>query len=320
MGIWRIGADVLVCSRFTVSPLAQTMAALTALHKGRADPGRQAWLREHLPAYRDRLAGDRVEELLVWAALRPRWLADFMITPPRDDDRTFHDELRRVSETPAEVAAADLATAIGAPLPPELRVPDLPGRAAALLEWIWTHTVLPEWPRLRRVFEADIVSRTGRLSTGGWAAALDGMRPGLRWLGDGRLQINTYDNPPRDIPANARLSFIPVTTAHGWVTWDLPDRYAVIYPCTGLLADAPTSPAPPVAVSALIGPARADILTRLSEPRSTTQLVALTGQSLGSVGGHLKILLAAHLIHRRRSGRSVLYYRSPLGDRLLKPE
>ncbi|MEO3810930.1 transcriptional regulator [Sphaerisporangium sp. B11E5] len=334
MGIWRVGADVLAGSRFTVSPLAQTVAALNALHKGRAAPGRQAWLREHRPAYRERLDGDRVEALLVWAALRPTWLADFLITPPRDDDRTFHDELRRVRQTPAEVAAADLAVAVGAPLPAELRVPDLPARAAALLEWVWTATVQPEWPRLRRVFEADIVSRTGHLGTGGWAAALAGLRPGLRWLGDGRLRINPYDNPPRHIADDAQLLFIPTTTTHGWVTWDTPHRYAIIYPCTGFLAappalragENPTPPpvragtAPPAAVRALIGPVRAGILAHLGEPRSTTHLVALTGHSLGSVGGHLKVLLAARLIDRRRSGRSVLYYRTPLGDRLLNPE
>ncbi|HET9860208.1 MAG TPA: helix-turn-helix domain-containing protein [Nocardioidaceae bacterium] len=40
---------------------------------------------------------------------------------------------------------------------------------------------------------------------------------------------------------------------------------------------------------------------------STSQLVALTGFGLGSVGGHLRILLDAGLVRRTRSGRSVLY-------------
>lgn len=321
MGIWRIGPDVLARSRFAVSPLAQTVAALNALHRGHAGPGREEWLRRHGPAYRERLAGDRVEALLVRAALRPRWLADFLITPPHDEDRTFHDEVQRVGRTPADVVTADLTTAAGAPLPPELRVPDLPARAAGLLEWVWTATVEPEWPRLRKVFEADILSRTGRLSTGGWTAALAGLRPGLRWLGDGRLRINAYDNPPRDLAPHAGLMFIPTTTTSGWVSWEIPHRYAVVYPTTGLLAG-PTPHAaadPPAAVSALIGPVRADILSRLGEPRTTTQLAALTGHSLGSVSGHLKTLLAAHLLHRRRSGRSVLYYRTSLGDDLVNP-
>jgi DNA-binding transcriptional ArsR family regulator len=50
---------------------------------------------------------------------------------------------------------------------------------------------------------------------------------------------------------------------------------------------------------------------------STTQLVSATGFTLGAVGNHLKILLNAQLVRRRRAGRSVLYYRTSDGDRLL---
>ena len=42
----------------------------------------------------------------------------------------------------------------------------------------------------------------------------------------------------------------------------------------------------------------------------------MTGYTLGSVGAHLRVLLDAGLIRRRRSGRSVLYYRTPAGDQL----
>jgi DNA-binding transcriptional ArsR family regulator len=55
----------------------------------------------------------------------------------------------------------------------------------------------------------------------------------------------------------------------------------------------------------------------LETPKSTTQLVALTGQGLGSVGRHLKILLGARVVQRRRAGRSVLYYRTAAGDALV---
>jgi DNA-binding MarR family transcriptional regulator len=55
------------------------------------------------------------------------------------------------------------------------------------------------------------------------------------------------------------------------------------------------------------------VLIMLATPKSTTQLVALTGQGLGSVGRHLKILLRAGLVWRRRSGRAVLYYQTRAG-------
>jgi DNA-binding transcriptional ArsR family regulator len=52
-------------------------------------------------------------------------------------------------------------------------------------------------------------------------------------------------------------------------------------------------------------------------PASTSQLVATLGQSLGGIGDHLAVLREAGLISGARSGRSVLYRRTPVGDALL---
>jgi DNA-binding transcriptional ArsR family regulator len=318
MGVWLIGTDVLARSRFAVSPLAETIGALLAL--AGLDTGRlqRDSVRAQIAPFQQRLAADPVTAALIDTAFQPTYTADFLTTPPRPADRTFHDELRRVRDTPPPVALADLRFALGRPLAPRLRTGDLPQRAADLLDWVWTHAVRPDWPRRRALLEADIVARTQRLSSGGWAGALDKMRPGMRWLGDGRLRINAYDNPPRELAA-ASLSFVPVTASGGRVDWDEPDHYAIVYPCSGLLADSGYSPEPR-ALAALLGPARARILTSLAVPQSTTQLVAVTGYSLGSVGGHLKVLLDAGLARRRRAGRSVLYYRTPTGDDLVAPE
>jgi DNA-binding transcriptional ArsR family regulator len=315
MGWWRISTDTLAESRFVVSALAETSACLGVLDKGAAtNPREREWLDAHLPAYRARLAGDPVTTLLVRAALQPRWIADFATpTPSGAADLTFHEELARIRETPADRARADLEVGLGGPVPP-LRRDDLADRFADLLEWLWTEAVRPDWDRRRRIIEADVVARTGQLSHGGWAAALDAMRPGMRWLGEGRLQVNPYDYPPRDL-SGARLLFVPVTFRVGWVCWE-DDRYAVVYPCSGVLAEPDPAPVPG-ALGGLLGPARARVLMLLNTPKSTTQLVALTGQGLGSVGRHLKVLLDARLVRRRRAGRSVLYYRTTAGDVLV---
>jgi DNA-binding transcriptional ArsR family regulator len=233
-----------------------------------------------------------------------------------EGEQEFEEELARIRRTSAEAAQADLAVSLGGPLPAELRRPDLPERAAGLLEWVWARTVLPYWPRRRRILEADVVARTERLSRDGWAAALGDMRPGMRWLGDGRLQINTQDYPPREI-GGARLMFVPVTARRGWVSWDDGRRYAVVYPCSGLLAE-PGRAVVPDALGRLLGPGRAGVLVLLDAPKSTTQLVALTGQGLGSVGRHLRVLLEAGLVRRRRAGRSVLYSRTSAGEVLVE--
>ncbi|SEG84942.1 regulatory protein, arsR family [Thermomonospora echinospora] len=318
MGWWQVNADTLAESRFVISALAEAIASLKSLDRGTAaHPGEHVWLDAHLPAYRERLAGDPVTALLVRVGLGGRWNADFLTpTPAGEGEQSFEEELTRIRRTSAEAAQADLAVSVGGPLPAELRRPDLPERAAGVLEWVWRRAVLPEWPRRRRILEADVVARTGRLSSGGWAAAMGDMRPGMRWLGGGRLQINTYDYPPREI-GEARLMFVPVTARRGWVSWDDGRRYAVVYPCSGTLAG-PDGAVVPEALGRLLGPGRAGVLVLLDTPKSTTQLVALTGQGLGSVGRHLKVLLEAGLVRRRRAGRSVLYSRTRAGQVLVE--
>ena len=84
-----------------------------------------------------------------------------------------------------------------------------------------------------------------------------------------------------------------------------------------MLAD-PASTASRAAVRRLLGPTRADLLEHVGQPTSTTQLVAITRLSLGTVGHHLRVLHDAGLVERRRAGASVLYYRTRLGTDLLR--
>ncbi|MFE7597382.1 ArsR/SmtB family transcription factor [Streptomyces sp. NPDC057494] len=312
MGWWQIGTDTLAGSGFLLSPLAETVASLKTLHAGAAThPGERGWLARHLPAYRERLAAEPLDALLVRAAIGPTWNADFLTpTPLGDRERSFEEEVGAVRATGQADAVDQLAVAIGGPVPEPLRsARDLPERLAGVLGWVWRETVRPEWARRRRILEADVVARTALLSRGGWASALDELCPGkMRWLGDGRLQVNTRDYPPRSVD-KGRLLLVPVTPATGWVSWEDTERYAIVYPCSGVLADAagPAAPEALGALGALLGPARAGVLVRLGSPLSTSQLVALTGQGLGSVGRHLKVLLDAGLVRRGRAGRSVLY-------------
>ncbi|MGY4973589.1 transcriptional regulator [Streptomyces nigrescens] len=327
MGWWEVSADTLAGSRFVISPLAETLATLKTLHRGTAaHPGERAWLERHLPAYRRRLTDDPVTAALVRAALGHRWNATFLTPTPAGDpvaqQPTLVAELVPVRAASPATVRADLAVSLeGRPLPgPLCRAGDLAERTAGLLEWVWREAVLPYWARRRRVLEADVLTRSAQLSRGGWSAALAGMRPGMRWLGANRLQITADDHPPRELDG-ARLLFVPVTPQQSWVSWDVRpapgrQRSAVVYPCSGVLAETGRV-AVPEALGALLGPARAGVLVLLGTPKSTTQLVALTGQGLGSVGRHLKVLLDARLAGRRRAGRSVLYFRTEAGEALV---
>ncbi|MET9323393.1 winged helix-turn-helix domain-containing protein [Streptomyces sp. NPDC003038] len=315
MGWWRIDTDALAESRFVVSALAETTAALMALEWQTAGhPADRTWLMDRLPYYRAYMAADPVTAQLVRAALGRLWIADFLTPPP--DGRPFEEELAEVRATPDAVVRTDLRAASA--LPEALvHASGLGPRAAELLEWVWTEAVRPDWDRRRRVAEADILVRTRQLGLGGWAAALSGMRPGMAWLGAGRLRINLQDRQPRELSAQAGLVFVPVTHGHGWVAWNGTDRHALVYPCEGQLTQAARAAATPQALVRLLGPVRARVLVLLESPKSTTQLAALTGVSLGAVAGQLKVLLAAGLILRRRAGRTVLYSRVAAGDVLV---
>ncbi|WP_329411021.1 winged helix-turn-helix domain-containing protein [Streptomyces sp. NBC_00704] len=329
MGWWQVNADTLARSRFVLSPLAETFASLKLLHAGTgAHPGEHAWLRAHLPGHRARMAADPVTALLVRAGLgswespraggsgRGGWIADFLTPTPREGE-SFEEGVARVRAADPAAARAHLRTSLAGPLPAALERDDLPERAAALLEHVWETGVRPYWERRRRVLEADVVARTALVSRGGWAAVLDSLRPGTRWLGESRFQVNPHEYPPREA-SGAELLFVPVTPETGWVAWEGRERYAVVYPCSGVLAGdrEERARAVPAALGTLLGPGRAAVLVLLAAPLSTTQLVALTGQGLGSVGRHLRVLLDAGLVERRRAGRSVLYSRTPAGRTL----
>jgi DNA-binding transcriptional ArsR family regulator len=316
MGVWLVDADVLASSRFAVSPLMETINVLGLLATQDAQPWERAWLARHRDAFRARVAADPFSGALIGTALAGSWLPVATGAPPRPADVSFELELARLRATPAGVARADLAWATGGgPLLAGLDIPDPAGAVADLLQWTWDHTLRRDWSRRRRVYQADIVSRTAVISQRGWAAAISGLSPTVRWLGDGQLQISTRDRPPRDL-RGAELIFIPGSVRYGRVAWDLPVSYAVIYPASGLLAD-PGARAAPTALRRLLGSTRADILRLLDRPASTTHLVAVTGLALGTVGAHLRVLLDARLVERRRSGATVLYYRSSIGQQLL---
>ena len=107
------------------------------------------------------------------------------------------------------------------------------------------------------------------------------------------------------------------------VRLDPPWPPALVYPARGVAAlwerpgrEQPGAARPGTALDRLLGPSRAAILIALEEPASTTQLAATLGQSLGGIGDHLAVLRDAGLIGRARSGRSVLYRRTPVGDAL----
>jgi DNA-binding transcriptional ArsR family regulator len=329
---WVLSADLLAGSRFVVSPLAETVAALTIL--GRPDPPGTPWIRSfralHGEAYLGMLAGDELRAAVADHAWRPRrgrvpgWISDFVALPPLGDGATFDDELDQLAAWDDDRIRAEIRQFARGPLPAPLCQPlgqplgrtGLRDAVADILRWLWTTTLVSDWPRRRRVLEADILTRTSRLASHGWAGVFGTLSPHSSWLGGGRLQINGYELPDWDLSQARKLDFVPVHSYTGWDMREPPYRYALVYPVSGALADTGSARAGTDGLARLVGPNRARVLRLLDEPRSTTQLAALTGLPLGAVGNHLRVLLEAGAVLRRRAGREVLYWRTSLGDAL----
>ncbi|MET8258041.1 helix-turn-helix domain-containing protein [Micromonospora sp. NPDC005205] len=304
MAVFLLDAEVMAQARFGTSQLTETLAALNILRRGQPLPWHRGWRDRHVEAFLGYLDGDPVTAAIVAHAMSSTWMADFLTVPAAHPDMTLDDELLELESLPDDRIRADLAH-VRAPLAPGLRATGLASRTADLLRWVWRHTIEADWPRRQSVLRADVVSRISRLGREGWSGVINDMRPGLRWLGDGRLQVEERPYPPSDVRGGT-LTFFAAHCRGGWISWRLPDRFGIVYPVAGIFTEAtPTTPDP---LRSLLGNARSRVLVQAAEPVSTTGVVAATGLPLGTVGGHLRVLTEAGLLHKRRSGREVLYW------------
>jgi DNA-binding transcriptional ArsR family regulator len=304
MAVFQVDADVLARTRFQTSQLTETVAAVNILKTAQPLPWHRSWKDDHVDLFRDYLAGDPVTAAIVARGFSTTWIADYVAAPPRQADLTLEDELAEMEVLSDKRVRADLAHG-RTQLPPELSSAGLGERTAALLRWVWRHTVEPDWPRRQAALRTDVVSRISALSKEGWSGVMNNLRPGVRWLGDGELQVSESTHPSCD--ARGRdLAFIAAHCRGGWASWRLPDRFAIVYPVIGVFSpDLLHTPEPLVD---LLGRARSTVLVQASAPISTSALVTATGLPLGTVGNHLRVLLRSGLLHRRRSGREVFYW------------
>ncbi|MDF2704434.1 MAG: transcriptional regulator [Nonomuraea muscovyensis] len=333
----EVSPQDVAASRFAISPLIETMHAHWVLagrietgpHRGWAERwrGPYAELERAHPALRATAAitgikGDNV---------------DFVAPPPAGVGVPFETELATMRATPVEQAHAEITSVLAGrpPVPGWVRElllgPDVVRVLARAWEALWREIVSREWPRLHALLERDVARRAGRLAAYGWAAALEDLSRQVRWHDDGHIAIRMLGDaeppagrseqggPGRDTwhrLGGRGLLFVP-SVFTGNVGAYLEDAwpYALVYPAWGVAAGAPAPGG--AALAALLGRSRARVLTELAVPATTTHLAALLGQSLGTTGGHLAALRGAGLIAGTRTGRSVRYSRTPLGDALV---
>ena len=318
----EVGATDLVRSRFGVSPLFELdnlLRKLSGLDQHRLPPDWSSRLR---PVFRRLRAETPLDAVL---ALQTRhYGAGFIAPPPSSLAQTVDDDLASVRGTPLRLARAEIDKCLARAavtdervlaLLRDRRVVDL---LADTLETAWHALVGADWLQLRAICERDVVHRAGLLSRAGWAAAIDGLDKQLRWR-DGGIEIAWRHSDETIESGGSGLLLVPSVFIwpHVAVHIDPPWPRSLIYPARGIAGiwEPGTDPTPG-ALAALVGRSRATLLVALAEPASTTQLARSLGLAAGAVGDHLTVLREAGLVHRARSGRSVLYQRTPLGDAL----
>ncbi|WUD70955.1 winged helix-turn-helix domain-containing protein [Streptomyces sp. NBC_00510] len=319
-----VDAAGLARSHFAVSPLHEVSATLLpwGLRPGpEADPwvsrARRVLRRARLPL---------LSELALDGG---GYVPDFLSPHPSGPSPTVEEELERVRATPPDRVLGELEALregrpcnglAGAELPPGVRRAMGRGgghvarQVAEELRRYWELAFAPHWPDARAALDAEVDRCAGVLARQGAAGLFNSLHPGIRWDG-GTLRVESRFSVGLAVPLVVVVPSL-VSGAPGVVVD--PVRGGRRPPMVAFpVRDRPAAPVPPSAeLARLLGPTRAGLLGALARPASTTQLAARHFLSAATVSYHLGVLHQAGLVTRSRSGRTVLYRRTPAGSRL----
>lgn len=318
---FEVSVEDLLRSRFALSPAMDLVLLLRSL-AGHNRPLPRAWATRLLPVF-ERLR--RETELDAALALQtPQGGPDFVAPPPRGLNQTWADDLATILATPLEAARHEFAATATGPSARDPRVravldsTDAVSRIAEAMDRAWHELLAADWPQLRAICERDVVHRVGVIGEHGWAATIESLHPSIASRAGG-IEIGFFPPVGSVRLAGDGLLLIPsVFVANIAAHLEDPWPRTLVYPARGTAAlwgEQATVP-PPDALTALVGRARARLLLALDAPASNSHLARSLAMAPGAVGDHLAILRGAGLLVRARSGRSVLYRRTPLGEAL----
>src|SRR6266540_3002399 len=319
----RMSATDLERMRFAYSPLAEVAESLYMVNSGRIHRLHRAWF----DMARDGLR--RVDMALLRAivpAPRPH-VASFLLGGATDPATTIEQQLKLVADCPADRLRTDLEVVWRGVLPPaaEQLVADGVSGARHLAEVLWQYwavAIEPHWRQIRAVLDADIAYRAARLARGGIEALLSDLHPELE-LAEHAIQIVSSRHSTEHDLCGVGLLLVPCVFAwpHIMVDPGTAGSPSITYGPRGIGELWPTAAAEEStgedALGALLGRSRAAILISVALPKSTTDLARELGQSTPAVSAHLSVLRRSGLVTSWRSGRRVLYQRTPLATSIV---
>lgn len=315
----RMAPGDLTQLRFAYSPLSEAINSLYMLHSGRVNALHCRWAETARHRLRD------LDMTLLRAIIPP---GANVLTPPVDLNgaNTIEHQLRLLAEWPPSLLRAELEDVWqGLPMPAAARqiIADGPAgtrRVAVALGTYWDAVIAPHWDQMRAVLDADIAYRAQQVTLGGISALLKDLHPQLQ-LHQSTIRINKTGHRSYDLEGNGLL-LIPCVFAGSCLMFDpgslglpaldyRPRGLGTVWDSNG------TAPGSGDPLTALIGHSRTAILRHAELPRTTTDLACELGLSGASISVHLSILKRCGMVASWRSGRRVLYQRTPLASSIL---
>ncbi|KUN99044.1 ArsR/SmtB family transcription factor [Streptomyces caeruleatus] len=338
---------------FTEVDLARTTLAVdpdplweiaASLHRLQTRRGRWAfaqWHHEARHTLRERGLERAVRALLVPLYPTGGYFPDFL-TPEQAADGLEGGLSAILDEHPGRITAeirrlartAESPRSPRAPRPSRLspwtaQLPCAQGRQelVGLLRAYHSAAIAPHGERMRARIEAERATCSRALMTGGVEGMLAGLGPTMRW--ENPVLHVTYPVADRDLHLNGRgLRLVP-----SYFSWGTPVSLAdpglrpvLCYPV--LKEPARTAPsttalaaqgcAPGKSLTALLGPARAGVLSTAAGGATTGEIARVIGVSASSASRHATVLRDAGLITTSRNGASVLHTLTPAGASVLR--
>ncbi|WP_410664094.1 DUF5937 family protein [Amycolatopsis sp. lyj-84] len=321
----ELGVAELAATRFAISALSETVACLQQLAGLDQNTVNLPWLRWA----REELKRAPLDLSWTWPLLvngRLGW-PEFLVPAPQDAGDSLENDLDALRRTPEDRVRASLDRVFDERLPhaaAALALDPASGlrKIAEELREAHDRLVAPHWTRIRAALNADIGHRARQLAAGGTERLFADLHPDLRWHID-RVMLagDRWRDRHRVVtrgPNGLVLMPVALGSPHALVKNNTSTQTTIRYPARGTGALWATGPraATPAAVR-LLGRTRAELLLALSSPATTTDLAHTLGVTPSAVSQHLRVLRDSGLVARERSGRSVLYLTTPLGERLL---
>lgn len=325
----HLDSATLARTRIAISPLSESIAAVELLyrHGPRAPWPYTAWS-EH--AWKVLKTVERTAPLRVYGLLAEQQrlgpTPDFFEPVPGAPAAEFADELEVLRHTPPGLVAEQYAMHFPQKLP-EFLSPYRDDPTATLdaladaVDEFWRRTIAPYWPKMRTALDEEVLVRARSLASLGPESVLSGLGGQTLWRSPVLSLPKAKES--RVTASDQRLLLVPLVFAQDRVgnSTDHPEILRVSYQARGAAVLAGGTPPPPSdeldRLVPLVGSRRAAVLRALESPATTSALAAQLGLAPSTVSEQLTALVAAGVVHRRRSGRSVLYGLEPAGEVLL---